>query len=149
MKIQPHIILHSVILILLLAVASYSIGLCASMVNAGVDELTAMFVAVIGVIAVIPSVFLAWAFRLRQRSRQAGHAVPGWSHIGLYASVTIYCGFSLAVPFFDSHWGFSSALVASLGALSITGLFVAVSSSFLPRNRTRRTSREWQPAKTS
>jgi hypothetical protein len=149
MKTQPHIILHSVILILLLALASYSVGLCASMVNAGVDELTALFFAVVGVIAVIPSVFLAWAFRLRQRSRQAGDAVPGWSHVGLYASITIYCGFSLTVPTFDSHWGFSSALVALLGALSISGLFVSASSSFLPRSRTRRTSREWHPAKTS
>ena len=124
-------------MVLLLALASYSIGLCASIVNQGVDELTAMFVAVIGVIAVIPSGFLAWAFRLRQRSHQADHSVPGWSHIGLYAFITIYCGFWLAVPFFESRWGFSSALVAPLGALSIIGLFIAALSSFLPRNKIR------------
>jgi hypothetical protein len=142
MKTQSHFILHSVILVLLLALASYSVGLCASVAYQGVDEFMAMFVAAIAVIVVLPSAFLAWAFRLRQRSRQAGQFVRGRSHIGLYATIMIYCGFWLAVPF-DSRWGFSSVLVVSLGALSAIALFVtASSSSFLPRNRTRRTRRD-------
>lgn len=137
MKTPPSIILHSVILIVLLAVASYSIGLCASMANEGVDEPSAMLVVVIAVYS-LPSAFLAWAFHLHHRTRQTGHLVASWAHIALYAAILIYCAFGLAVPF-ESGWGLLSILIALLGALSTMAVFMIAASYFLPRNRPRRT----------
>ena len=140
MKIQPRIILHSVILILLLAVASYSIGLCASLANEGVDEPSAMLVVVIAIYS-LPSAFFAWAFHLHLRTRQAGHFVASWAHLTLYAAILIYCAFGLAVPF-ESGWELLSILIAILGTLSTMAVFMTAASSFLPRNSPQRTIRD-------
>ena len=120
MKTKIDYILHRAVLVLLLAVASWSVGFCIPLMNS--EFVGSNSKAILGLaILLLPTLVVLWAFRLELRSQHIHKRESGWSALGLYIMTIVYCGYRLSIPF-DSPWGLSFILVALLALISTIAL---------------------------